>query len=143
MQSTLSFPHSLLSIIGEPFFITQPPSKIYVNENASLQLKIEIGGYPKPSADFIWTHLSNTSSTNISSAELYPFVYSSTYSVDRIDGSYCGRILQTTLKNSIGSSSVRETNVTVYCKITYAFLHNIKITNLFRHLSLCLALIIC
>ena len=111
--------YSLVSISGEPYFITQPPSKIDLNENSSMELKFEMGGYPKPSADFKWSHLVHSSATNISSVQLYPFVYSSTYSLKNIDGSYCGRILQTTIKNSIGSS-VKNTNVTVYCKVIYA-----------------------
>jgi len=49
---------------------------------------------------------------------LYPFVYSSTYTLNNIDASYCGRILQTILKNSIGSSSVTaSTNVSVLLKL--------------------------
>ena len=73
-------------------------------------------GYPKPSADFKWVHLPTSSRTTVTSVQMYPFVHSATYLLNNIDGSYCGRILQTTIKNSIGSSSVRETNVTVLCK---------------------------
>ena len=99
-----------------PKFVTHPPRTVGVTEQSNLQIRIEMDGYPKPSADFKWTHLPNSSATNVPSVQLYPFVYSSTYSLNNIDGSYCGRILQTTLKNSIGSSSLRETNVTVFCK---------------------------
>ena len=77
-------------------------------------------GNPKPSADFKWTHLPSSTILNVPSVQLYPFVYTSTYSLNNIDGSYCGRILQTTLKNSIGSSpSVKSTNVTVLRKYQF------------------------
>ena len=77
-------------------------------------------GNPKPSADFRWPHLTGSSPTNVPSVQLYSFVYSSTYSLNNIDGSYCGRILQTTLKNSIGSSSdIASTNVTVLCRFVF------------------------
>ena len=76
-------------------------------------------GNPEPSADFRWPHLTGSSPTNVPSAQLYPFVYSSTYTMNNIDASYCGRILQTTLKNSIGSSlATTSTNVTLFCKFT-------------------------
>ena len=70
-------------------------------------------GNPQPSADFRWPNLTGSSPINIPSVQLYPFVYSSTYAKTNIDVSYCGRILQTTLKNRVGSSSVKSTNVTV------------------------------
>ena len=74
-------------------------------------------GNPKPSADFRWPHLTGSSAANVPSAKLYPFVYSSTYTLNNIDASYCGRILQTNLKNGTGSSLVTaSTNVTVLCK---------------------------
>ena len=77
-------------------------------------------GNPKPSAEFRWPHLTGSSPTNVPSVQLYPFVYSSTYTLNNIDASYCGRILQTTLKNSIGSSSeTASSNVTVLCKIMF------------------------
>ena len=78
-------------------------------------------GYPQPSADFKWTHLPSSTPSSVPNVQLYPFVYTSTYSLNNIDGSYCGRILQTTLKNSIGSSSVKSTNVTVLCKYHYGY----------------------
>ena len=80
-------------------------------------------GNPKPSAYFRWPHLNGSSTTNVTSVQLYPFAYSSTYTMNKINASYCGRILQTTLKNRIGTSSVTAyTNVTVLCK----FISNIK-----------------
>jgi len=85
-------------------------------------MRIEMNGNPKPSADFRWPHLTGSSPTNVPSAQLYPFVYSSTYTLNKIDASYCGRILQTTLKNSIGSSSDKaSTNITVLLKLDMDF----------------------
>ena len=71
-------------------------------------------GNPRPSADFKWLHLSG--STNVPSVQVYPFIYSSTYSLNNIDASFCGRILQTTIKNINGSSAPKDTNVTVLCE---------------------------
>ena len=71
-------------------------------------------GNPKPSADFKWPHLSGP--MGAPSVQLYPFIYSSTYSLNNIGASYCGRILQTTVKSSIGSSATKDTNVTVLCE---------------------------
>ena len=73
-------------------------------------------GNPKPSAEFRWPHLTGSSATNVPSVQLYPFVYSSTYRMNSIDGSYCGRTLQIMLRNNVGSSAVRNTNITVLCK---------------------------
>ena len=87
-----------------------------MNENANLQLRVEMDGNPKPSADFKWMHFPNSSTVNVPSVQLYPFVYSSTYSLNEIDACYCGRILQMVVKNSNGSSSVKNTNVTVLCE---------------------------
>ena len=75
-------------------------------------------GNPKPSADFKWTHLPSSTPSTVPTDDLYPFVYTSTYSLNNIDGSYCGRILETTIKNSI-ASSVKTTNVTVLCKFNF------------------------
>ena len=93
-----------------------PPLTLDVNENSNLKLSLEMDGNPKPSADFKWPHLSGSSQTNVSSVQLYPFIYSSTYSLNNIDASYCGRILQTTVKNSVGSSRAKDTYVTVLCE---------------------------
>ena len=102
---------------GIPDFIVRPPITLDVNDGSNLQLRVEMDGNPQPSADFRWPHLTGSSPTNVPSVQLYPFVYSSTYTLNNIDASYCGRILQTTIKNSVGSSSVRtSTNVTVLCK---------------------------
>ena len=103
---------------GIPDFIKQPPNTLDVNEGSNLQLRIEMDGNPQPSADFRWPHLTGSSPTNVPSVHLYPFVYSSTYTLNNIDASYCGRILQTTLRNNIGSSATASTNVTLLCKFT-------------------------
>ena len=105
---------------GIPDFIERPPSTLDVQEGSNLQLRIEMDGNPGPSADFRWPHLTGSSQTNVPSVQLYPFVYSSTYKLNHINASYCGRILQTTLKNSIGSSSdAASVNVTVLCKFIF------------------------
>ena len=105
---------------GIPDFIARPQIALDVNEGSTLQLKIEMDGNPQPSADFRWPHLTGSSPTNVPSVQLYPFVFSSTYTLNNIDASYCGRILQTTLKNSIRSSSdTASTNVTVLCKFNF------------------------
>ena len=86
-----------------------------MKEQSNLELRIEMNGNPPPSADFKWSHL--PMSTTVSSEQLYPFVYSSTYSLHNINGSYCGRNLQVMVKNNIGSSSSKNINVTVICKL--------------------------
>ena len=91
-----------------------------VNEGSNLQLQVKMYGNPKPSADFRWPHLTGSTPTNAPSVQLYPFIYSSIYTLTNIDASYCGRILQTTLKNRIGSSSnTASTNFTVLCKLIF------------------------
>jgi len=105
-----------------PDFIARPPITLAVNEGTNLQLQVTMGGNPKPSADFRWLHLTGSSSSNVQSVQLYPFVYSSTYTLNNIDASYCGRILQTSLKNSIGSlSDTASTNVTVLLNLDIDF----------------------
>ena len=105
---------------GVPDFIARPQIALDVNEGSTLQLQVEMDGNPLPSADFRWPHLTGSSPTNVPSVQFYPFVYSSTYTLNTIDASYCGRILQTTLKNSIGSSSdTASTNFTVLCKCIF------------------------
>jgi len=93
-----------ITVNGIPDFITRPQITLDVNEGSNLQLQVEMDGNPQPSADFRWPHLTGSSPTNVPSVKLYPFVYSSAYTLTNIDASYCGRLLQTTLKNSIGSS---------------------------------------
>jgi len=111
-----------IKVNGIPDFVARPPSTLDVNEGSNLQLSIEVDGNPQPSADFSWPHLTGSSPTNVPSVQLYPFVYSSTYTLNNIDASYCGRILQTTLKNSIGSSSdTASTNVNVLLKLDMDF----------------------
>ena len=101
---------------GIPDFIKQPPNTLEITEGSHLQLRIEMDGYPQPSTDFRWRNLTGSSPTNVPSVQLYPFVYSSTYTMNNIDASYCGRILQTTLRNNIGSSVTASTSVTVLRK---------------------------
>ena len=96
----------------------QPPNTLEIAEGSNLRLRIEMDGNPQPSADFIWPHLTGSSPTSAPSVQMYPFVYSSTYTVNNIGASYCGRILQTTLRNNIGSSATASTNVTLLCKFT-------------------------
>ena len=91
----------------------QPPNTLNINERSNLKLTIEMDGNPIPSADFRWPHLNDSSPTNAPSIRLHPFLYSSTYTLNNIDASYCGRVLQTTLRNNVGLSSVRDTVVTV------------------------------
>ena len=113
--------HLLQLLTGIPNFKKQPPITLDVNEGSDLQLEVEMDGHPQPSADFRWPHLTGSSATNVSSIQLYPFLYSSTYSLKNVDGSYCGRILVTMLRNGIGSSTFRNTNVTVLCEFIYDF----------------------
>ena len=87
-----------------------------VNEHSNMELRVEMDGNPKPSAEFKWPHRPDLLTTNPPIVQLYPFIYSSTYSLNNIGASYCGRILQTTVKNSIGSSAPKDTNVTVLCE---------------------------
>ena len=73
-------------------------------------------GSPKPSVQIRWSHLPISSRKTLPIFPLYPFVYTSTYVLSNTDASYCGRILEITVKNSIGSSSVISTTVHVLCK---------------------------
>ena len=91
----------------------QPPNTLNINERSNLKLTIEMDGNPIPSADFRWPHIAGSSPANVTTVQLYPFLYSSTYTLNNIDASYCGRVLQTTLRNNVGLSSVRDTVVTV------------------------------
>ena len=121
---SIFFPHNAVSFnflqfqTGIPDFIKQPPHTLDVNEGSNLQLGIEVDGNPKPTADFRWPHLTGSSPPNVPSFQVYPYVYSSTYTMNNIGASYCGRILQTTLRNSIGSSATASTNVTFLCEFT-------------------------
>ena len=80
-------------------------------------------GNPQPSAEFRWPHLTGSSPASVSSVQLYPFVYSSIYTMKNTNASYCGRILETRIKNSMGLSSVTaSTNVTVLRMFSSTFL---------------------
>ena len=78
-------------------------------------------GNPKPSADFRWLHHTGSSPTNITSFELHPFVYSSVYTLNNISASYCGRILETTIKNRLGAST-EATKLTMMCRFIYIYI---------------------
>ena len=93
-------------------------------------------GNPQPYAEFKWSHLSSSSARNVTAIPMYPFVYTATYSLHNIDWSYCGRMLQITVKNRIGSSSVRSTNVTVLCKLNYRVTHYLFI-DVVQFIDLC------
>ena len=109
-------------IIGAPEFTTQPPRALYLTEGSNLQMRVEMDGNPKPSADFRWPNLTNSPDTNVPGLQLYPFVYSSTYTLNSINASFCGRILQTALRNSIGASPIiASTNVTVLSMCIYEY----------------------
>ena len=69
-------------------------------------------GNPKPSAIFQWPHDSSKDKAN-PGTQLYPYIYESTYSVNNIPASFCGRILTTKVRNSVGTSATIRTNLTV------------------------------
>jgi len=114
-------PRVSITVNGIPEFISQPPSSLVLNEGSNLRLMVEMDGNPKPSADFKWPHLIGSLPINAQSVQLYPFVYSSTYTLNNIDANYCGRVLETTIKNSIGMSAVKKTIVTVLLKLDQPF----------------------
>ena len=98
----------------------QRQSALDVVENGTLRLTIHLDGNPRPSVDFRWPHLSGSSPTNVPSVQLYPFVYSSTYTLTNIPAHYCGRMVQVTLRNNLGTTrGSRSTNVTVLCKLIH------------------------
>ena len=72
-------------------------------------------GNPTPSATFQWLHEGSKVQT-IKGTQLYPFFYQSTYALDNIPASYCGRLLAVKASNSLGTSVQRSTNVTVLRK---------------------------
>ena len=106
-------------LAGAPEFRSQPPCDIVVNQSSNLSFKVEFTGNPKPATNFRWLHLPNSSSETGPSIKLYPFVYSSKFLLHNINATYCGKILQTVLKNSMGYSTVKVTYVTVLCKFCF------------------------
>ena len=100
---------------GKPNFVKQPPCTSVVQEGSNLNLEIDMEGNPKPSAEFRWLHLTGSSPTNAPILQLYPFVYSSTYTINNTDGSYCGGILQTTIKNRFGAVT-KSTKLDMMCR---------------------------
>jgi len=113
-------PNIALSIYGIPNFIAEPPSVLTVNEDSNLKLRIEMDGSPTPSADFIWPHVTAVPSTKVPSVQLRSFEYSATYNLKNIDASFCGRKLQTTLRNQIGDNT-KSIRVIVLLKLNHAF----------------------
>ena len=79
-------------------------------------MKVEMDGKPTPSASFQWLHEGNKVQT-IKGKRLYPNIYQSTYALDNIPASYCGRVLVTRASNSLGKSVRKSTTVTVLRKL--------------------------
>jgi len=107
-----------LDINGIPDFIKKPPNTFDVNEGSNLQLAIVMDGNPRPSADFSWPHLAGSSPMNALSVQMRPFEYWSTYGLGNIDARYCGRMLQTTIRNKNGENTM-STLVTVLLKLDH------------------------
>ena len=102
---------------GIPEFVAEPPSEVEVNEHSSLELTIELEGNPKPKAYFRWSHRSSLSVVTASSGRSNPFRYHAKYKLYNVDASFCGERLQTTLRNSLGSSTTKHVRVVVLCKL--------------------------
>ena len=100
---------------GVPEILTSPPLTVEVNENSNLEIAIEMDGNPAPLADFLWPHIGDGGAT-VAASQIYPYVYSAKFSHPNIAASYCGRILKSSVKNSVGSSLAKDTYVTVLCK---------------------------
>ena len=102
---------------GRPEFIVEPPSEMKLIENSRLFLRIEMEGNPKPQACFKWTHLSSSSVVNVSSPRSNQFHYHAIYKMNNVDASFCGKQLQTTLRNNMGSSTTKHITVIILCKL--------------------------
>ena len=74
-------------------------------------------GNPKPKAYFKWTDRSSLSAVNALSILSNQFQYYTVYKMNNVDASFCGRRLQTTLRNSVGSSATKNTQVIVLRKL--------------------------
>ena len=105
----------LLPHTGAPEFMLSPPPVVTASENSNFKMKVEMDGNPTPSATFQWLHEGNKVQT-IKGTQLYPNVYLSTYALDNIPASYCGRLLAVKASNSLGTSARRSTNVTILRK---------------------------
>eukprot|EP00795_Rhopilema_esculentum_P014964 gene14964-6117_t len=105
-----------ITVNGVPEFLTSPPATVEVNENSNLEIAIEMDGNPTPSADFLWPHHGD-GGTTVAGIQIYPYVYSAKFSHPNIAASYCGRILKSSVKNSVGSSLAKDTYVTVLLKL--------------------------
>ena len=102
---------------GIPEFVADPPSEVEVYEHSPLELRIELEGNPKPKAYFKWAHRSSLSMVTTSSIRSNAFRYDATYKRNNVDASFCGKNLQITLQNSLGSSTTKHTRVVVLCKL--------------------------
>ena len=88
-----------------------------MNEHSPLVLRIEMDGNPRPRAYFKWSHRSSLSVVNASSARSNQFLYHATYIMNNVDATFCGKKLQTTLRNNLGSSTTKHILVIVLCKL--------------------------
>ncbi|XP_065054135.1 uncharacterized protein LOC135682956 [Rhopilema esculentum] len=79
-------------------------------------MAIEMDGNPAPSADFLWPHRGD-GGTTVASIQIYPYVYAAKFTHPNTAATFCGRILKSSVKNSIGSSLAKDTNVTVLLKL--------------------------
>ena len=70
-------------------------------------------GHPKPKAYFVWTHRSSLSVVDGSSHLENPFRFHAVYRLNNIRVSFCGKELQITLRNNVGSSPVKHIRVFV------------------------------
>ena len=109
---------------GIPEFIAEPPTEIEVNENSPFELRIEMAGNPEPKAYFKWIHRSSLSVVNASSSLSNPFQYYAAYKMNNFDPSFCGKQLQTTLRNNLGSSTTKYIRVIVLCKLLSLIFYN-------------------
>eukprot|EP00795_Rhopilema_esculentum_P014969 gene14969-6122_t len=105
-----------ITVNGVPEFITSSLATVEVNENSNLEIGIEMDGNPAPSADFLWPHLGD-GGTTVAGSQIYPYVYSAKFTHPNIAATFCGRILKSSVKNSIGSSLAKDTYVTVLLKL--------------------------
>ncbi|XP_065054125.1 uncharacterized protein LOC135682952 isoform X2 [Rhopilema esculentum] len=105
-----------ITVNGVPEVLSLPPATVEVNENSNLEIAIEMDGSPAPSADFLWPHLGD-GGTTVAASQIYPYVYSAKFTHPNIAATFCGRILKSSVKNSVGSSLAKDTYVTVLMKL--------------------------
>ena len=102
-------------LIGVPSLLVAPPSSLLISENSNFTIKIQIDCNPKPMALLTWSHDKSKTST-IAATQIYPFIYEAIFTSNNIPAIYCGRTFDTRIINSVGTSSLQKTNVTVSCK---------------------------